>query len=427
MKPRLALCGGPPAVDVALQSWPPYDARIAAEVDRMLQSAEVSYYGEEGHVAVLEEKFERYHSVRYALATSSGTAALHSAFVACGLRPGDEVIAPTHTFLATVMPVFAADATPVLVDCESDTEGIDPGLVEKAVTERTKAIVVTHLWGHPVDMDAIMAIARSHGLKVVEDCSHAHGATHRGRVVGSIGDVGCFSLQGKKAVSGGQGGILVTDDEDIYERALLLGHFRVRAEQGVRSPGMRQFADTGWGLNYRMHPFSAVMANATFDRLDEVVERRRERHGRLLELLRVAPGVDEPHVGPEVTMGAWYGIKPRYRPEELDGLPIDLYIEALRAEGVKIGRPGSAPLHLSPMFNGASAERMPFAGSPPEGRRAYLPGDLPVSESIHDCALSLPTFTYEPLEIVEQYGEAFAKVADGLDDLQRIAKERAHG
>jgi dTDP-4-amino-4,6-dideoxygalactose transaminase len=418
----LALLGGSPVVFRRTDPWPPDDPDAAKEIARMIGVGEISYYGEEGHIKRLEEQFEEYHDVAFALATSSGTAALHSAFVACGLRAGDEVVAPTHTFLATVMPIFAADGTPVLVDCEEDNEGISPNLIEEAITPRTRAIVVTHLWGHPVDMDPIMELARSYQLKVIEDCSHAHGATYRGRLVGTIGDVGCFSLQGKKAVSGGQGGILITNDCDIYERALLIGHFRVRAEQGVRSAELRPFVRTGWGLNYRMHPFSAVLAAATMSRLDEVIARRQDRQWRLLGRLKEIPGIVEPKVRPEVTMGAWYGVKPRFAPEELDGVPMGLYLRALQAEGVEVDRPGSAPLHVSPIFTGTAVERMPFASLDPATRRVYRPGDMPVSERIHKSAMSLPTFTYEPVELVDAYADAFARLAENVDVLRRLAR-----
>jgi dTDP-4-amino-4,6-dideoxygalactose transaminase len=388
----------------------------------MLREGEVSYYGEEGYVKQLEQGFEEFHEIPYALATSSGTSALHSAFVGCGLTPGDEVIAPTHTFLATVMPVFASDAIPVLVDCDEASEGIDPGLVERVVSERTKAIVVTHMWGHPVDMGPIMDVARRHGLKVIEDCSHAHGSTYRGHFVGTIGDVGCFSLQGKKAVSGGQGGMLITRDEEIYERAILLGHFRVRAEFGIQNAQLRQFADTGWGLNYRMHPFSAVLASAMLARLPDVIERRRVHHTRLLGRLAEIPGVRPPGVRADVTMGAWYGLKPRFEASDFSGIPLEIYLSALQAEGVDVHRTGSAPLHLSPVFTGSSVLSMPFSHLAPAGRTRYQPGDLPVSERIHQVALSLPTFTYETSDLVDSYANAFEKVAESRHELLRYAR-----
>lgn len=422
---ELALTGGEPTVKLALGKWPPYDATAASDIAQMMHAGELSYYGEEGKVKELEEKFETYHGVPYALATSSGTSALHSAFVALGLQAGDEVIAPTHTFLATVMPIFAAGAIPVLVDCEPTSEGISPARIRAAVTARTKAIVVTHLWGHPVSMDAILEVAREHGLRIVEDCSHAHGSTYKGTAVGTLGDVGCFSLQGKKAVSGGQGGILITRDQDLYERALLFGHFRVRAEQGIFNPDLRRYASTGWGLNYRMHPFSAALASRMMDRLDDVIERRRVRHTRLSAGLLDVPGVQPPTISSDVTMGAWYGYKPRFVPEDL-GIPMATYIEALRAEGVQVSKPGSQPLHRADVFSGRpGSSQMPFALSP-RTRRAHDVSEFPVAEGISQVSLSLPTFTYEDSDVVDQYIDAFAKVARSAAALRQFARTKVH-
>ena len=139
---------------------------------------------------------------------------LHSAFFGIGLQPGDEVIAPTFTFLSTVMPLFVVNAVPVLVDCELDTGNIDPAAIEGAITPRTRAIVVVHINGHPCDMDPIAEIARRRGLRLIEDCSHAHGAM-QGVPVGGIGDVSIFSLQGSKLTAAGQGGLLLTRDREI--------------------------------------------------------------------------------------------------------------------------------------------------------------------------------------------------------------------
>ena len=424
MSSALALFGGPRAVSGKTLPWPPVGPKEVDRVTRMMRDGELSYYGREGAVAELEDMFVAYHGGGYALATSSGTAALHSAFVACGVGPGTEVIAPSHTFLATVMPIIAANGTPVLVDCEQDNECLDPAAVEAAVTERTRAIVVTHLWGHPAEMDAILAVARWHGLLVIEDCSHAHGATYRDRLVGTVGDIACFSLQGKKIVPAGQGGLLLTADRDLFERAVLFGHFNVRAIDEVTDPVLAPFAGTGYGLNYRMHPLAAALACEQFQVLDERIALRTSKLGLLSDLLGAAPGIDPPRPRAHVTMGAHYGYKPRYRAEELGGLPIDTYIAALRAEGVEVKRPGSAPLHLSPMFAGADGGFTNFTSARPADRRAYRRGDLPVCEQIHEVALSLPTFTYEPDSLVEAYGAAFVKVADHAAELRERTTDR---
>jgi perosamine synthetase len=390
----------------------------------LLRRGELSYYGREGAVAELEDAFKGYHGAKYALAVSSGTAALHSAFVACGIRPGDEVLAPTYTFLATVTPILAANGNPILIDCEEDTGNIDPAALKAAVSPRTRAIVVTHLWGHPVEMDAVLDVAQRYHLRVIEDCSHAHGSTYHGKKVGTLGDVGCFSLQANKIVAAGQGGILLTNDQEIYERAVLLGHFRVRAEESVLLPSLRPFVDTGFGLNYRMHPLAAAIASVQFRHLDERIELRRQKLDSFSEGLSSIPGIKPPVTRPYVTRGAYYGYKPWYLAEELHGLSIDLYIRALQAEGVAIKRPGSAPLHLSPLFSGVSGGIDSFTHSRPDSRRQYLPGDFPVSEHVHATSLSLPTFTYEPFSLIEEYLEAFEKVARHAEELNTLEQKQ---
>ena len=233
MSSSLALFGGKPAVShPPAYSWPPITESDIALIVEMLQRKELSYYGREGEVLELEDAFKAYLNVQYGLATSSGTAALHSAFFGLGLGPGDEVLAPTFTFLSTVMPIFVVNALPVLVDAESDTGNIDPLDIERRITPRTKALVITHMQGHACDMSAIMALVRTYGLKLIEDCSHAHGASYQGQLLGTFGNASIFSLQGSKLVAAGQGGILLTNEQEIYERATLLGHFKVRAIRG---------------------------------------------------------------------------------------------------------------------------------------------------------------------------------------------------
>jgi len=412
MRQELALFGGEKAVKGQPDIWPPASDKEIHLIVELAKRSEISYYGREGVCAELEDEFKQYHGCEYALAVSSGTASLHSAFVACDIGMGDEVIAPTHTFLATVTPILMCNAIPVLVDCEDDNEGIDPNGIEAAITKRTKAIVVTHLWGHPVEMDEIIRIAKKYNLKVIEDCSHAHGSTYKGRKVGTIGDVGCFSLQGKKIVAAGQGGILITNNQEIYEKAVLLGHFRVRAEQSVHRPDLKKFVDTGFGLNLRMHPFAGAMALCQFRELDERICLRYEKLNYLTEKLSNLPGIRAPITRDHVTRGAYYGYKLRYIAKELDGLPLDTFVKAMQAEGADVKSTGSAPLHLSALFSGVADGLTNFTHSLPSTRRAYKQGDFPVSERIFDISLSLPTFTYEPYELIDQYVDAFRKVIE---------------
>jgi dTDP-4-amino-4,6-dideoxygalactose transaminase len=421
----LALFGGSPAVVEEWQrDWPIIGEEEVHAVTEQMRRRRLSIYDRSDIIADFEDAFAAYHekdgALPYALTHSSGTASLHAAYFGIGIGPGDEVIAPTYTFLATVMPIFQCHGTPVLADMDPVTLTIDPDDIERHITPRTRAIVVTHIWGHPADMDSITGICQRHGLCLVEDCSHAHGATYKGRRVGTFGDAACFSLESHKAMIAGEGGVLLTRDRRIYERALLLGHFGARLKQEIQLPEHKPFVKTGLGLKYRMHPLGAAIALAQLHHLDERNEMRRRNLDRLSELLTDVPGIEPPITLPHVTRGGFYGYKPRYVPDEMDSLPIDAYIEALCAEGVQIKHPGSAPLHTLPVFD-PETTKMNGIGFPWTCAETGLiqSSRLPVSEAIYPRLLSLPTFTLPVESLLEQYAQAFRKVHRHAKELAR--------
>jgi len=222
---ELAIFGGPRAVRTEYEeSWRQVRR---SDLKPILAAARDDINTEakgEGPIAEFERQFAQLTGSSYALAMNSGTAALHSAYFALGVKPGTEVIVPGYTFFATAAPILQCGGRPVFCDVDPETLVADPDDVERRVTLRTRAICVVHLWGNPARMDRFVEIARRHNLGLIEDCSHAHGAVYRGRPVGSWGDIGCFSLQGPKAVSGGEGGIAVTDNPVLFDRMLALGH-----------------------------------------------------------------------------------------------------------------------------------------------------------------------------------------------------------
>jgi perosamine synthetase len=412
----LALLGGAPTVtEPSGFTWPPITPADIRAVTTLLERGEISYYGREGVVAELEDAFGAYIGVPHTLACSSGTAALHSAYFGLGLEAGDEVIAPTFTFLSTVMPLFVVDAVPVLVDCEPGTANIDPARIEAAVTPRTRAVVVVHVNGHPCDMAPIVELCRRRGLKLVEDASHAHGAMWNATRVGSLGDVSVFSLQGAKLTAAGQGGLLLTADREIFERAVLLGHFRNRAFDDVTSEEYRDFSTTGYGLNYRMHPLAAALALRQFDDLDAYIDGREANLGLLSEGLAGVAGVDPPARRPYATRHPWFNYKPLYDAGALDGLDRSVFIAALQAEGVPVADSTSVPLHCEPLFQVADDRSRTYGRQP--HRRVYTAGDLPVSESYAERALRLPTYTDPRPRLIEQIVAAFEKVARLRGDL----------
>ncbi len=427
MSTSLALFGGKPAVShPPTYSWPPITESDIALVTQLLQRKELSYYGREGEVQELEDAFKSYFNVRYTLAMSSGTAALHSAFFGLGLGPGDEVLAPTFTFLSTVMPIFVVNALPILVDAETDTGNIDPVDIERRITSGTKALVITHMQGHACHMPAIMDLVRKYRLRLIEDCSHAHGASCQGQLLGTFGDASVFSLQGSKLVAAGQGGILLTNDQEIYERATLLGHFKVRAMEEVTSEKYRRFFGTGYGLNYRMHPLAAGLAKEQFKRLDTYLKGRNDNLLYLSSRLKGIPGITPPVVRDYVTRHAWFTYRPFFQPDELGGLSLQTYLKALQAEGVPIQKAASQPLHVEPLFQVEDDHSYTYGRTTPgistPARQRYQLGDFPQAEQYARSTCTLPPFTEPMPQVMDQFAEAFSKVAEQAHRLQEREK-----
>ncbi len=231
-----------------------------------LDSGWVSSIGK--YIDEFEEQFARYCGTRYALAVSNGTTALHLALEALGLKPGDEVIVPDLTFVATANAVAYTGATPVLADIDPETLCIDPASVKALITPRTKAIIPVHLYGHPADMDALTELADANGIAIIEDAAEAHGAEYKGRRVGGLGKCGVFSFYGNKVITTGEGGMLTTDDPDFWQRAK-------RLRDHAMSPTRRYFHEER-GFNYRITNLQAALGVAQLERIDDFLNRRAE-------------------------------------------------------------------------------------------------------------------------------------------------------
>jgi len=413
----LALLGGPPLIEQPGPhfAWPPITDQTRAAVKDQLGTA-ISIYDRSGVVAELEDRLCTYLGAAHSVLTSSGTAGLFSAYAACGIQPGDEVIVPAYTFLATATPLFHLGATPVLVDCDG-TGNLDPGAVAAAITLHTKAVMVTHLWGIPADLTALSAITAKHGIALLEDASHAHGASVNGRKIGTWSQAGTFSLNGPKPLSAGEGGFVATNDDETFYRLLLHGHYnkRCRTEIPADHP-LHRYATTGMGLKFRIHPLAAAIALEQLDHLDEYLAGRETIAQYFMDELRGTPGIAVPDI-PDGTRAAWYGLPLQYRPEELDGLPIERFYHTLQAEGCsEADRPGSTcPLNLHPLFQDPTP-LFPTC----RGGVAYAPGDFPVAERIHHHTIKFPVWHRdEDLKLAEQYVAAIRKVSTHYQDLLR--------
>lgn len=281
-----------------------------------------------------EQAFAAYHGVKHAAGVGSGTLALQLAMAAAGLECGDEVIVPAYTYVASAAAAVEQNAVPVFVDSEPQSQGLDPGDVRRKITARTRAIVAVHANGYPCDMDGVMQIAREHRLIVIEDCSHAHGAEHRGRKVGTIGHLGAFSLQQKKNLSAGVGGAVITNDDEMARR-------------------LRTWRTYGWervGHNWLMSEFHAAIAAAQLPALDAMNECRRENVVTLLAALGAVQGI-VPLPGWPDTQPVYYNLILQYN-EAAVGASRRAFVAALRAEGVPISM-FYVPLQRWPIFAAA--------------------------------------------------------------------------
>lgn len=415
MTPPLALLGGPPAISRAAPhfSWPPVAADTADAVLAQLRSG-VSIYDRSGVIEELEDALRVYHGVQHAVLASSGTAALHSAYAACGIQPGDEVIVPAYTFYATATPLLHLGAIPVLADCDA-RGNLDPRDVRKRITDKTVAVMVTHMWGTPADMENLAAITAEHGLLLLEDASHAAGASIGGRKAGTFGHAAAFSLNGPKPLSAGEGGFVLTNDDEVYYRVLLHGHYNKRCRNEIpASHDLYPYAVTGMGLKFRIHPLAAAIALSQLTHLDGYLDGRNLIASRMRDALNDLPGIRVIDV-PDGARPSWYGMIIRYDSDELNGLPIHRFYDALKAEGcLELDRPGSTcPLNLHPLFQAPAALFPHHTGMP-----SYAAGQFPRAEAFHANTLKLPVWhREEDVPLADAYVGAFAKVTARHRDL----------
>ena len=326
-----------------------------------LESNWISSRGQ--YVERFEKAFAEFCGVTHGVACTNGTVALHLALLALEVGPGDEVIVPTLTFVATANAVRYCGATPVFIDCEPDTWNMDPGLIEARITPRTRAIIVVHLYGHPVDMDAVNSLARRHHLFVIEDAAEAHGAIYKGRTVGSMGHLATFSFFGNKVISTGEGGMVVTNDEQLARTV------RQLKDQGM-DPNRRYWFPVV-GYNYRMTNVTAAIGLAQVERIDWHIQRRIQVARWYQQNLRGIPGlswqVETPHAR---HVFQFFTIL-------LDGdAPVsrDEAIAHLHSRGIE-GRPVVFPIHTLPPY------REQVAGQ-----------TFPVADRIAGQGINLPTF-----------------------------------
>lgn len=234
--------------------------------DALNKGAISGFFGE--YIARFEKEFAEYSDCKYGVSTTSGTTAIHLALLALSIGEGDEVLVATLTNMATFFPIILQGAKPIPIDIEKDTLNIDPSLLESKITSKTKAIIVVHLFGHPVDMDPIILIAKKYNLFVIEDCAEAHGATYKGIKVGKLGDIGCFSFYANKIITTGEGGMLTTNNPEIAEKARWL--------KSLAFGDSNKFMHKDIGFNYRMTNLQAAIGCGQMKKISEIINKKRD-------------------------------------------------------------------------------------------------------------------------------------------------------
>jgi dTDP-4-amino-4,6-dideoxygalactose transaminase len=357
----------------------------------------------------------------------NGTSALHSAYFAVGVGPGDEVIVPTYTWHATITPILHCAATPVFCDIDATTLTIDPDDIERKITPRTKAICIVHVFGNVCDMDRITEICRKHNLILIEDCSHAHGASWNGQKVGSFGAVGCFSLQGGKPVSGGECGIATTNSAQLMDHMILLGHFgRAKFETDT---AIAQVGDMTLGAKYRAHPYAVALAFGDLKRLGELNEKRTANYALLNDHLRDCPGIEVIDALPQARRGGYLEFKFKLSNEILALTDRNTIVEAIQAEGAPVDADRYSDfnytyglLHTAPLFRRFDLHSVggcfydPSRNGEAEAVRRETPV-LPAAEDLARRLITVPAYTDVEAESLEQTADAMSKVLRNIVSL----------
>jgi dTDP-4-amino-4,6-dideoxygalactose transaminase len=338
---QLAIKGGKPVRTKPISCWPVFDKKEEKYLLDVLQSG--SWVKTSGKVnEKFEKEFSKFQQSKYTVTVCNGTVALRIALYAAGIGPGDEVIVPSYTFVATATAVIEANAVPVFADIEEGTFNISPESVESLVTEKTKAIIPVHFAGAPANMPRIMEIANRYNLKVIEDAAQAQGSTWNGKPVGTFGQAGTFSFQLSKNMTSGEGGAVITNIDSIEEK--------VRSFHNCgRKEGSAWYLHYNMGGNYRLSEFQAAILLAQLEREEEHLKIRRANAAYLDKLLSGIEGIEQA-VYPKEAESSYYLYAVKYNSGAFNNIPKDVFIKALNAEGINALEGYPFPLYRQPLF-----------------------------------------------------------------------------
>ncbi|MBN1349510.1 DegT/DnrJ/EryC1/StrS family aminotransferase [candidate division KSB1 bacterium] len=340
---KLAVNGGVPVRSNPFPKWPIWDQ---GEIDALTEVVKSGKWGSlhGNKVSEFEQKYAAMHNAKHGICINSGTLGLRIALMAAGIGgEKEEVIVPAYTFIASASAVIEANAVPVFVDIDSDTYNIDPDKVEKAITPRTKAIMPVHFGGRPADMDRIMEIAKKHNLIVIEDAAQAWGSSWKGTGVGAIGDAGAFSFQSSKNITSAEGGIILTNDDELAKFA------RAHSNCG-RSADGQWYEHYYWGTNVRLTEFQGAVLLAQLARYPELLKRRQKNAAYLNKHLKAIGGTEPLKDDTRITSNSVHIYIWRYKKEQFNNAPRTRFLEALKAEIQQVSPGYSIPLYQQPVF-----------------------------------------------------------------------------
>jgi perosamine synthetase len=391
---KLAIHGGRP---VRSTPFPTYrtigeeEKRAVAQVlDSGVLSGFVGNWTEEFYggprVRQLEREWAGYFGVKHAVTVNSATSGLNAAVGASGVGPGDEVIVSPYTMSASAACVLVYNAIPVFADIDPDTFCISAETIRPCLTPRTKAIVIVDIFGHPFDRDEVMALAREHNLVVIEDAAQAPGALYKSQFAGTLAHMGIFSLNYHKTIHTGEGGVIVTDDDDLAERLQMIRNHAEVVVGEKEAPNLVNML----GFNYRMTEIEAAIGSEQLKKLDRLLQARIEAADYLTEQIRQMPGLTPPAVRPGVRHG-YYVYAIRYDARKT-GIPRDRFVKALNAEGIPMTAGYVEPIYLQPLYQRRlvyGKGGCPFTCSPYTGSVRYDKGICPVTERMYDQELML--------------------------------------
>jgi len=422
-KPLLGILGGPKTVTF---SWPPYPAIDHTEVHaatEVIMSRNLSDCGRGPFTARMEDAYAAYFGSTYCLSCCSGTSAIHAALFAVGVKPGSEVLTCAHNWISGITAILHAGGTPVFCDTAPHAWSIDPKEIARKATPNTKAVIVTHLWGIPADLDPILRACKKLGLPVIEDVSHSHGSRYKGRYCGTIGEVGAFSLQGSKAITAGEGGFLLTDSDLCYQRALVPGHHGVRLGS-LTLDEMKPFAPSGGMWTYRIPTIAAAIATAQLQKLPSLNAARQANFDRLHARLRKYDFITWPRLAPKSVRG-WYGTPALFNARKAC-LSRDTFVKACNAQGIAIGGEGYCDYSQIPLFQDMSVFGQMFVRKHANGVE-FKPspkGSFPNYDVMRQSMLLFSVPHVELPILMDQEADAFDMVIANFPALKKWEKEQ---